>query len=124
MASITKQPNGRRMIQFIGPDKKRRSIRLGKVPQKAAVAMKLRVEALVASAITGHAIDDETARWVAGLDDGLSERLAAVGLIRARARSTLGAFVDSYIASRTDLKPGTVDAFNHVPTEPDRLLRR
>ncbi|MAE61003.1 MAG: integrase [Planctomycetaceae bacterium] len=108
MASITKQPNGRRMIQFIGPDKKRRSIRLGKVPQRTAESMKLRVEALVASSITGHAIDDETSRWVRGLDDGLSERLAAVGLIQPKASSSIGDFVDSYIASRTDLKPATI----------------
>jgi len=36
MASITKQPNGRRTIQFVGPDRKRRSIRLGKVSQRYA----------------------------------------------------------------------------------------
>jgi hypothetical protein len=31
MASITKHPNGRREVQFIGPDQKRRTVRLGKV---------------------------------------------------------------------------------------------
>ena len=129
MASITKQPNGRRMIQFIGPDKRRRSIRLGKVPQKTAEAVKLRVEALVASVITGHAIDDETARWVAGLDEAMAQRLAAVGLIRPKARSSLGAFIDGYIASRSDVKPATITVFGQTRRNlidlfgPDKALR-
>ena len=47
MASITRQPNGRRTIQFVGPDGKRRSIRLGKVTQRTAEGIRVKVEALV-----------------------------------------------------------------------------
>ena len=36
MASISKEPNGRRTIQFVAGDGKRRSIRLGKVSQREA----------------------------------------------------------------------------------------
>jgi hypothetical protein len=56
MASISRQPNGRRTIQFMAPDGKRRSIRLGKVTQHMAETVKLRVELLVAAKLTGHAI--------------------------------------------------------------------
>ena len=37
---ISKDPNGRRTIQFVGSDGKRRSIRLGKVSQRQAEAVK------------------------------------------------------------------------------------
>lgn len=86
MASLAKQPNGRRTIQFVGSDGKRRSVRLGKVPQRTAQAVKLKIEHLVAAKISGHALDDETARWVRDLDSvlALADRLAAAGLIDAR----------------------------------------
>jgi len=49
MASITREPNGRKTIQFTGPDCKRRSIRLGKVSQRHAETVKTRVEQLAAA---------------------------------------------------------------------------
>jgi hypothetical protein len=79
MASISRQPNGRRTIQFVAPDKRRRSIRLGKVSQRTAEAIKVHVERLVAAAIGGHAPADETTRWVTTLDDALAGKLAKVG---------------------------------------------
>ena len=47
MASITREANGRRTVQFVGADGKRRSIRLGKVSQRSAEGVKVRIEALV-----------------------------------------------------------------------------
>lgn len=108
MASITRERNGRRTIQFVASDKKRKSIRLGKVSQRVAEAVKIRVEHLNAAKIHGHAIDDETSRWVGNLDDKLADKLSAVDLIPKRERATLAAFVDGYIASRTDVKPNTL----------------
>jgi len=107
MASISREKNGRKTIQFVGPDKRRRSVRLGKVPEKMALAVKIKIEHLVAATVTGHALDDETGRWVARLEDGLADKLAAVGLIPKRQSSFLGDFLDSYIASRIDIKPNT-----------------
>jgi len=55
-------------------------------------------------------MDDETARWVAGLDDAMHARLTAVGLFAKRYKQTsitLAGFIADYIASRTDIKPGT-----------------
>ena len=79
MASINREPNGRKTIQFVAADGKRRSIRLGKMNRKAATAFRVRVEHLVSASITGHPLDEETSRWLAGLDDIMIDRLAAVG---------------------------------------------
>ena len=107
MASITRQPNGRRMIQFKGPDGKRRSIRLGKVSQRTAQAVKVHVERLAEGAMTGHAIPDDTARWLFQLGDVMHDKLSAVALVPKRERATVGAFAESYIQSRTDVKEST-----------------
>ncbi len=114
MASISRDPNGRRTIQFVGSDGKRRSIRLGKVSQRLAESVQVRVEHLAAALLTGGALDGETARWVADLDMQLADKLAAVGLIPKRQRATLGAFLDSYIAARADVKPATAIVYGHT----------
>ena len=115
MASISRDPGGRKRILFVGPDKKRKPIRLGKMSLRAAEAVKVKVEDLVTSAITGHTPSDETARWLTSLDDALADKLAAVGLIPARNKATLGAFVERYIESRrVDTKPGTIDHLQRV----------
>ena len=75
MASITRQPNGRRTIQFVGSDGRRRSVRLGKASQRVAEAVKIRIEHLNAASIHGHAIDDETARMVKKNDVVISTQL-------------------------------------------------
>jgi hypothetical protein len=53
MASISREPNGRKTIQFVAGDGRRRSIRLGKVSQRIAEEIKVRVEALLAAAVSG-----------------------------------------------------------------------
>jgi integrase len=103
MASISKQPNGRRAIQFVGPDRKRRTIRLGKVSEKNAAAVKVRIEDLISAQITGHPPQDATARWVKDLDEKMADKLARVGLIPERENETLGDFLESYFAKRVDV---------------------
>ena len=104
MASISKQSNGRRTIQFVWSKYKRRSIRLGKVSQRHAEAIKHRVEQLNTARVTGHAIEPDTARWLAEIDDVLADKLSQAGLIPKRERAVLKEFLDSYIATRTDVK--------------------
>jgi len=107
MASISNDPNGRRRILFVGADNKRRGFRLGKVPQRYAEAVKVKIEDLVSASITGHAPADETSRWLAGLDSTLYDKLARVGLTKPREVAILGAFTLSYIDGRVDIKPQT-----------------
>ena len=109
MASIANDPGGRKRILFFDADGQRKAIRLGKMSQRQAESVKVRVEALAAAQITGTAPDDETSRWVAKRDETLRDRLAAVGLIDPPKRATLGPFVADYIAKRKPLvKPGTL----------------
>jgi len=132
MASIGKDLGGRRRILFVAPDGKRKTIRLGKCSQRTAEAVKVKVEALVMAAITGSPLDDEVSRWVAGLDSGMADKLAAIGLIAARRRPgdglTLAGFLDSYIDGRTDIKPNTLAHLLRAKRDllayfgPDRLL--
>ena len=108
MASVSCDKAGRRTVQFIGADRKRRSIRLGKVSGKAADVVKNHVEQLnSAKIIPGATVPDATARWVADLDSALCAKLAAVGLVQRRKETTLGPFIDQYIAGRVDVKPAT-----------------
>lgn len=55
MASIIKQPNGRKAIQFRTPSGKRPKISLGKVPPRTAQTVKGDLEQLASAATTGHA---------------------------------------------------------------------
>src|SRR5262245_24415396 len=109
MASIANDPRGRKRILFITPDGNRKAIRLGKASIKQAEALKVKIEQHVTAKITG-VMDDETARWVATLDEVIHARLVTVGLVAKREKQsivTLGGFIVDYIASRTDIKPGT-----------------
>ena len=107
MASISREPGGRRTIQFVAGDGKRKSVRLGKVPQRVAEEIKVKVEHLNAALIVGCSPDNETVQWVRKLGDDLADKLAAVGLIPKRASAKLAEFLDAYITRRADVKPNT-----------------
>ena len=109
MASISEDKAGNRVIQFVAKDKKRRSIRLGKMPLRTVREIKLKVETLNYASITGHSVDSETARWVSERDQALTDKLAAVGLVERREfyDCELVDFVRRYVESRTDTKPNT-----------------
>lgn len=108
MASIAKEPNGRRRIQFTDAGGTRRTIRLGKVTAKEAESIRTRVELLLSALITGSPIDADTARWLASIGDDLHDRIARVGLVRARSatHATIGAVLDACFEN-LDVKPST-----------------
>lgn len=113
MASITHdKKSGTRTIQFVGTDKRRRSIRLGKVSQRQAEAVKFRVEALHSAASSRVPWDGDTSAWVAGIGDDLAAKLAAAGLIpprgQAAALPTVANYVADYIAKREGGKASTM----------------
>jgi len=114
MASISNKPGGTRVIQFVGADKKRRTVRLGKTTKRNAKFIKSRIEALNAASIAGISIDGETATWVGGLEAALYDKLANVRLLPKRAESqrlTLAAFIHRYVAGRSDVKPATKEVW-------------
>ena len=108
MASVANDPNGTRRILFAAADKKRKTIRLGKVSKKAADSICRKVEALNTAVIIGEAPHDDVARWVAERDSKLYDKLAAVGLVKQRDCMTLGPFIEAYLDKRTDLADGTL----------------
>src|SRR6516225_8362314 len=111
MASISNDPNGRRRILFVAPDESRKTIRLGKIDRKSAEAIARHVEALLAAKIGGQPVPRDTAAWLAGIGDSLRDKLAAVGLVEAPRRAALGEFLRSYILSRPDVKPATLEVW-------------
>ncbi|MEM7621751.1 MAG: site-specific integrase [Planctomycetota bacterium] len=107
MASITNEPNGRRTIQVVGTDGKRRSIRLGKVSKRHAEAVRSRIEELISCQKTGQSRPAELSEWIESTDDAFHARLVNASLVSERHRVTLAGFIDDYIDSRTDTKVST-----------------
>lgn len=124
MASISKQPNGKKTVQFVGADGKRRSIRLGKVSVRDAEKFKSRVEDLLAASISGCSLDRDTAEWVARLEQVMLDRLARVGLIQSQQRRnlTLAEWIEEYINSRTDVSSRTINNLRQAQGHIIRIL--
>jgi integrase len=119
VASIATNPCGKRRIQFVDKDRERKTLWLGKVSKRVAEEIKVKVEAINAAQIAGLSIDGETAEWLARIGDGLHNKLARVGLVEPRAttaarNTTLGEFLDSFIAARPDHKPTTRKTFTQT----------
>ena len=105
MASIAKDPNGRKRILFVNGDGERKAIRLGKMSLPDAREVKSKVEAILSATVSRSAFDNPTAAWVADIPDSLAAKLAQVGLIPKRGQrkaGTLESFVEAYIVRRTD----------------------
>jgi integrase len=110
MATIGTDPNGRRRVLFVAADGSRKTVRLGKCSQRDAETVCRHIEVLAASTIHGQPVPRDTALWLADLGDTLHDRLARADLVAARenpGRVLLTSFIDTYIAQRLDLKPGT-----------------
>ncbi len=88
MASISRQNNGTRLIQFVDLDGGRKTIRLGKVSQRLAEGIKLRVEQLLGSLNLNRLMENELASWMMNLEPLMAKRLATVGLIATREAKT------------------------------------
>ncbi|MHC4389042.1 MAG: tyrosine-type recombinase/integrase [Planctomycetota bacterium] len=112
MASISRDPNGRKRILFKADDGTRKPIRLGKMSLRKAEKIKERIEDILAGRRLGR-IDPETASWIASLPDDVHGKLAAVGLVEERISTALGPFLDNYLESR-NLKPGSLKVYDHT----------
>ncbi len=113
MASIARDANGCKRIQFVQADGSRPAIRLGKVTQRDAESFKIKLESLLSAKLMGNSPDRETSLWLSTLDDDLHSKLAAHELIEPRqskdsAPVTVTEFVDQYIAKRVGAKSSTL----------------
>ena len=112
MASISHdRKTGRRTIQFVGQDGKRRSLRLGKVNKRQAETVRGFIENLLACKVSGSSPKATTAEWVAGLPNAIRRRLERTDLILPQERRecpTVAEWVAHYIDSRRDIKHNTL----------------
>ena len=121
MASVSNRPNGHKWIQFVAPDGKRQTVRLGKCSGKAADTVRFRVECLLESAITG-AMDRDTALWLRDVTERhpeLRTKLAAVGLVEPLEPEvqgqTMAEFLDDFVLRNAPTKkPSTVAVWKQV----------
>ena len=117
MASIARDANGCKRIQFVARDGSRKAIRLGKCSQRDAESFKLKVETLLSANMLGNSPDRDTSRWLADLSDELHIKLVAVRLVEPREPVnpclTLDAWLTKYLDQRkSELKPGSLDRLN------------
>lgn len=84
MASLVKDPNGRKRIQFLDGKNARQSIRLGKLAQRQAEGILHHVEELLAASLNQQPMSRETALWLDQINDKLRNRLAKVKLCQPR----------------------------------------
>ncbi len=118
MASIShNKKTGRRTVQFVGRDRRRHSIRLGRVTARQAETAKGYIEDLVACLRTGSSPRPATADWVAAVPDIIRDRLERCGLVGPRQRAaspTLGQWLADYFDSRSDVKESTRTIWGHT----------
>jgi hypothetical protein len=125
MASIANDPNGRKRILFVAPDESRKTIRLGKIDRKSAESICRHVEALLAAKIGGQPVPRDTASWLATIGASLRDKLAAVGLVEAQQRLTVGEFLASWLDGKKAMghKPTSLLAWGANRGAPYRAIR-
>ena len=123
MASISTDSRGNRIIQFVAGDRKRRSIRLGKIDMRTTREVAARIDALNIARITSTKIDRDLAEWLSKTTDWLYGKLEAAGLVDSRAAAkpmpTLGEFVAGFIAKRDGVSESTLQS---IRTAANRLM--
>ena len=82
MASVMFDKSGRAMVRFMGPDRKRRTIRLGKISERNADRFTEKVEQLVGAVKHGTQPDDDVIAWTKKLGDDVAAKLADYGLLK------------------------------------------
>lgn len=96
-----------RAVQFVGADKKRRSIRLGTLPAKDVDRIKEHIDLLEVCRKHGQQPNADLVAWLGRIDDKTRDTLAAGGLVSIRMDKqkglTLGAWLESYIGQRQAL---------------------
>ena len=107
MATLYSESSGGRRIQF-HLNGQRKSIRLGKLTQRQAESVRVKIEGLVAAKQSNLPMDGETSAWLAQLADEFHAKLAVTGLVPAKENIALGPFLERHIASRTDIKAATL----------------
>lgn len=120
MASIVNRPGGKRWVQFLW-QRKRRTVRLGKVRESIARKFADNVELLIEHTRVGLEPPAEIKLWLQRMPDGPHQTLATAGLVEARSTTndaedvrTLGVLIEAYQGmlesqvARKETKPATL----------------
>ena len=105
------------MVQFAGMDRKRYTIRLGKVSARAAENVRRFVGDLRNSKKTSEPVKTATAEWVGGLPDAQRKWLERAGFVEPRQQKyspTVSEWVAGYVAGRKDVKDATSTVYSHT----------
>jgi hypothetical protein len=121
-AKKTRKENGRKTILIVCADRKRRSIRLGKMGIRTAGKIKIQLEYINAAKCGGVPMDREQADWLLRLAKSGSElydRISAAGLCQPRepvdTTVPLGKYLAEYMKTEaTDNKASTVEAIERA----------
>lgn len=111
MAWLVDRPNGHRWVQFADAEQRQFTIRLGDATKTIALTVKRIVEKILVARFSSVEVAPEIAQWLGEQSDALHAKFAQVGLVaprQASGRTTLKAWIESYIESRIDAKPATV----------------
>ena len=117
MASISRdKTNGTKRIFYYDADGNQKSVRLGKIPMKAAETIKVHIENLLSAQITSTSVVSETAQWLAKIDDQLHQKLADKKLVPPRrVVGTLGEMIPKIIKDKSvDAKPATIEIWGQA----------
>jgi integrase len=121
MASTSTKPDGRRIVQFVGPDRKRHTVPLGRVDADYVKRFQAHVEALVlrAKSPDRFPLEKTTLEWLGRLDERIHAKLAGAGLCEPRGPArpqgvALGNFLKEYIDGRSDVKRATTIVWGHT----------
>ena len=114
MASTSTDKSGNVTIHVKGTDGKRRPIRPGKLTGRKLDTIKSHIDELEQAALNGLEPSMGTRAWLDGVGDTLRDKLARAGLCAPREAATLGAFIDRFIDSRSDVKPSTLLTYQRM----------
>jgi integrase len=107
------------VVQFVGLDKRKRTLSLGDTNDRTAERAFRVVEALVDAARYSQPAPPDAVAWLDGLPDEAHARFVTAGLVNARekrdaARVTVAEFARQYVARRSDLRPSSLIVLRHV----------
>ena len=114
MASLIRETNGTYRLSFVDCEGSRRSLRIGKTTEVAALTFKCNIELLVADSASGSQQPPELAAWLERLSLPLRNKLARCNLVRSRAHAlTVDELVVKFASMRA-VKPATLAAYRQT----------
>lgn len=117
MASIVRDPGGRKRITFTDVDGTRKAVRIGKANMRQAEGFRSKVSDILSAKTQGTAPDLDVAQWLRNLPDVMHRKLIKAGLAdprieqQAAVPTTIEDLFDGYIADRTDVGKTTATIY-------------